>query len=107
MVDAIGGAGAAAGTPTRSCRDAGGAPGPVTVTAFENTRAWELLATVMTFGLSFHEPVTLLSPFAPAFPAEAATTVPASTAASSATRRGSWIASVVSQRLWPRLMFSA
>ena len=48
-------------------------PGPVTVTAFENTRACELFATVMTFGLSFHEPVMLLSPFAPALPDDATT----------------------------------
>ena len=48
-------------------------PGPVTVTAFENTRACELFATVITFGLSFHEPVTLVSPFAPALPDDAAT----------------------------------
>ena len=103
----IGGAGAPPGTPTRSCSDAGTVPGPVTVTAFVKIRACELFATVMTFGLSFHEPVVLLSPFAPALPDEPTTTTPASTAASSALRTGSWTGSVVSQKLWPRLMFSA
>ena len=79
----------------------------MTVTAFENTRACELFATVITFGLSFHEPVTLVSPFVPALPDDAATMTPASTAASSASRIGSVDGSVVSQRLWPRLMLSA
>src|SRR5215213_4681559 len=107
IVEGIGGAGAAPGTPGRPVSVAGGVPGPVTVTALENTRACELFATVMTFGLIFQEPVMLLSPFAPALPDEAATIVPASTAASSAARIGSWAGLVVSQRLWPRLMLSA
>ena len=107
IVDPIGGVGAPPGTPGRVFSVAGTVPGPVTVTAFENTRACELFATVITFGLSFHEPVMLLSPFAPALPDDATTIVPASTAASSAARIGSCSGSVVSQRLWPRLMFSA
>ena len=73
IVDAIGGVGAPPGTPGRVFSDAGHAA-PVTVTAFEITRACELFATVITFGLSFHEPVTLVSPFVPALPDDAATT---------------------------------
>ena len=89
IVDADRRRGRRAGTRGRSRSDAGGVPGPVTVTAFEKIRACELFATVMTFGLSFHEPVMFVSPFAPALPDEAATTTPASTAASSALRIGS------------------
>ena len=99
--------GAPPGTPGRPLSAAGTVPGPVTVTAFENTRACELFATVITFGLSFQEPVMLVSPFAPALPDDAATITPASTAASRASRIGSCAGSVVSHRLWPRLMLSA
>src|SRR5918999_474060 len=43
IVDAIGGAGTAPGTPTRSWGDAGGGPGPLTLTPVGNTRPWGLL----------------------------------------------------------------
>ena len=63
IVDMIGGTGGRAANDVTSRREAGGVPGPVTVTLFPNPRACVLFATVMTFGLSFQDPVMLLSPF--------------------------------------------